>query len=271
MKDPIAEIYGKMGTKQESHKVIVETKEGSGTIPGAVPVGQPVMKDTPKLVKGTGADTKVDGVKKGEENKERSTEKDVEVVGKKSKDKIPSTKNENANISDFDKLYLAVMNEDTDDLDEVIEDEGLEDTENSDIPEEEEEQEENELITRLKSIRDEIDAVIMDFEGVQETEEGEIEEPEMDENEPSEEEAPEFKESVEATGKPEVLHTKGEELQKGLLAPGKLGKHKKGVAAKQSTTKEPHGKPTELGKKANPTWNQVSDGPMGSKGAELIQ
>ena len=260
MKDTLAELYGK--------RFVTEKKDEKGVVCGAVPVGQPVMGKKPELTKDTGPEA-VKGIKKPEQGpsvEPNQTKK--EVVG--------SNKfKESVGISSFDKLYATVITED-DDLDQVIGDEGgTEDNIGGDeVPPSDEEGievEEDEQVTRLKAIRDELDAIILDLEGEQGAEEGEIgEEPSVEPTEGGEME-PEFKEAFTPHGEPKPLTAKGTELQKGQNVPGKLGSKKSSGTAKVPTTKTSTGAIGPLGKKQVPTWNKVSGGPMGAgKDAEFI-
>jgi len=249
MKDMLAELYGK--------KFLTEDKvdKKKGVVNGAVPVGKPITSETPKETKDTGPEA-VKGIKKPEEcHSTEESQRKTETVGTKFESK-----------SSFDKLYSTIITED-DALDQVITDEQP-DTESPELEDNltGEEGEEDEALSRLKALRDELDAIIMDLEGTQEGEE-------VEEEMPSEEEG-EFeipKESFEPHGEPKPLTAKGTELLSGQNVPGKLGKKKSGSTGKIPTTKTSTGKPETLGKKQIPDPGKVSDGPMGSKGAEFIQ
>ena len=263
MKDVLAELYGK--------RFVTEKKDEKGVVAGAVPVGQPVMGKKPELTKDTGPEA-VKGIKKPEQGpsvEPNQTKKEILGDGKFK---------ESVSISSFDKLYATVITED-DDLDQVIGDENGAGDENSagdEITsdeiggEENVEEEEDERVTRLKAIRDELDAVIMDIEGEQESEEGNLgEEPPTEPT--GNETEPEFKEAFTPHGEPRPLTAKGTELQKGQNVPGKLGSKKSSGTAKVPTTKTSTGAVSPLGKKQVPTWNRVSGGPMGAgKDAEFI-
>jgi len=260
MKDVLAELYGK--------RFITEKKDEKGIVAGAVPVGQPVMGKKPEMAKGTGPEG-IAGVKKPEQGpsvEPNQTKK--EVVGDKSFNKESKT-------NEFDKLYATVITED-DALDQVISDEGGVSGDEDlppegDIGEVGEESDEDEALTRLKAVRDELDAIIIDFGGDQEAEEGGMGEEGEPPLEGGGETAPEFKEAFVPHGEPKPLTAKGTELQsKNQIVSGKLGK-KTGGTAKVPTTKTATGAIGPLGKKQVPTWNKVSDGPMGSgRDAEFI-
>mgnify|MGYP001615597657 FL=1 len=127
---------------------------------------------------------------------------------------------------------------------------------------------EEELISRLSALRDELDAIVTDLGGVEEEEEAEEEMPPDVEGEIEEE--PPVPEAVEVSGRPEPLGDKSGALQSGQDVKGSKIKAK-GDKARLPSGKKADGRPENLGNKPVPTWNKVSDGPMGSSGSELIK
>jgi len=236
-----------------------------GTVDGAVPVGKPVTGETPK-VKGDGPNN-VKGVEKPtEDTKNSDTKGHKQETVKTVKTEAKVTKPAEDNL--FDKLYASVLSEAEDPLDQIPE--VNDEVGGEDLPPEDLDAEvggEDDLVSRLKAIRDELDATIMDLEGGEEDEAGEegVEAPEA-----ASDEFPVAQESVEAGGKPVELKAKGEELKKGQDVKGSKIKAK-GDKASVPAGKDGNPRPSELGKKTVPGWKNIAKGPMGQTSGDFIQ